>query len=128
MKAKKLSQHSVRLRTVQPGFDPRHRQRIFPLISVFRPALRPIQPHIHYPYLIPIGGPLSEVKRCRDVTLTTHPHLVPRLRISRSYVSLPVGTCLAVAGQPYFTKVKIQIVVFWIVTLCSLVSGCQKQS
>jgi hypothetical protein len=29
------------------------------------------------------------VKRGRGVTLTTHPHLVPRLSMSRSYTSSP---------------------------------------
>jgi hypothetical protein len=29
------------------------------------------------------------VKRCRGVTLTTHPHLVPRSRMSRSYTTSP---------------------------------------
>jgi hypothetical protein len=31
----------------------------------------------------------SGVKRGRGVTLTTHPHLVPRLSMSRSYTSSP---------------------------------------
>jgi hypothetical protein len=36
-----------------------------------------------------IGGPFQGVKRGRGVTLTTHPHLVPRSRMSRSYISSP---------------------------------------
>jgi hypothetical protein len=37
-----------------------------------------------------VPGVLSPgVKRGRGVTLTTHPHLVPRLRMSRSYTSSP---------------------------------------
>jgi hypothetical protein len=45
-------------------------KRIFPLVSVSRPALGPTQP--------PVPGVLSPgVKRGRGVTLTTHPHLVP---------------------------------------------------
>jgi hypothetical protein len=36
------------------------------------------------------GGPFPGGKaRGRGVTLTTHPHLVPRLRMSRSYTSSP---------------------------------------
>jgi hypothetical protein len=35
------------------------------------------------------GGSFSGVKRGRGVTLTTHPRLVPRLRMSRSYTSSP---------------------------------------
>jgi hypothetical protein len=36
------------------------------------------------------GGSSPGVKRGRGVTLTTHPHLVPRLSMSRSYNSTPV--------------------------------------
>jgi hypothetical protein len=37
-----------------------------------------------------VPGVLSpRVKRGRGVTLTTHPHLVPRLSMSRSYTSSP---------------------------------------
>jgi hypothetical protein len=35
------------------------------------------------------GGPSPGAKRCRFVKLTTHPHLVPRSRMSRSYASSP---------------------------------------
>jgi hypothetical protein len=35
-------------------------------------------------------GTSPGVKRGRDVTLTTHPHLVPRSRMSRSYTSSPL--------------------------------------
>jgi hypothetical protein len=35
------------------------------------------------------GGPFLGVKRGRGVTLTTHPYLVPRSRMSRSYTSSP---------------------------------------
>jgi hypothetical protein len=35
------------------------------------------------------------VKRGRGVTLTTHPHLVPRLRMSRSYTSTPPCATMA---------------------------------
>jgi hypothetical protein len=34
-------------------------------------------------------GPFPGVKRGRGVMLTTHPHLVPRLSMSRSYTSFP---------------------------------------
>jgi hypothetical protein len=34
-------------------------------------------------------GPFPGTKRGRSVTLTTHPHLVPRSRMSRSYTSSP---------------------------------------
>jgi hypothetical protein len=48
------------------------------------------------------GGPFDGVKRGRGVKLTTHPHLVPKSRNSRSYISFPLGVCMAVAGQLYF--------------------------
>jgi hypothetical protein len=34
-------------------------------------------------------GPCPRAKRGRRVTLNTHPHLVPRSRVSRSYTSSP---------------------------------------
>jgi hypothetical protein len=67
------------------GFDPRRGQRIFLLASVSRPAPGPTQPPIQW-----VPGVLSPgVKRGRGVMLTTHPHLVPRSWMSRSYISSP---------------------------------------
>jgi hypothetical protein len=78
-----LSQHSVWLQTGRLGFDPRQRQRIFPLASASRPALGPTQSPVQW-----VPGVFSPgVKRGRGVMLTTHPHLVLRLRMSRSYTS-----------------------------------------
>jgi hypothetical protein len=44
-----------------------------------------------HPAYCPMGtaGSFPGVKRGRGVTLTTHPHLVPRSRMSRSYTSSP---------------------------------------
>jgi hypothetical protein len=44
------------------------------------------------------------VKRGRGVTLTTHPHLVPRLRMIRSYTSFPPCASVACSGTtlPFF--------------------------
>jgi hypothetical protein len=36
------------------------------------------------------GGPFPGAKRGRGVTLTTHPHLVTRSTVSRSYTSSPL--------------------------------------
>jgi hypothetical protein len=41
-------------------------------------------------YPMGTGGSFPGVKRGQGVTLTTHPHLVPRLRMSRSYTSSPL--------------------------------------
>jgi hypothetical protein len=47
------------------------------------PALGPTQPSVQW-----VPGVLSPgIKRGRGVMLTTHPHLVPKLRMSRSYTS-----------------------------------------
>jgi hypothetical protein len=56
-----------------------------------------------HPASYPMGtGVLSPgVKRGRGVTLTTHPHLVPRLSMSRSYTSSPQAPPWRVAGQLY---------------------------
>jgi hypothetical protein len=60
-------------------------KRIFPLTFVSRPALR----HTQNPEQWVPGVLSSAVKRGRGVTLTTHHHLVPRSRMSRSYNSSP---------------------------------------
>jgi hypothetical protein len=60
-------------------------ERIFPLASVSRPALAPIQPPVQW-----VPGVLSPgLKRGRGVTLKTHPHLQPMSRMSRSYIVSP---------------------------------------
>jgi hypothetical protein len=71
----------------------------FFLVSVSRPALGRTQPPIQW-----VPGVLSPgVKRGRGVTLATHPHLVPRLSMSRSYTSSPPHVPpWHVAGQLYF--------------------------
>jgi hypothetical protein len=55
----------------EAGFDPRQRQKIFPVTSASRPALEPIQPPVQW---------MPGVRRGWGVMLTAHPLLVPRLR------------------------------------------------
>jgi hypothetical protein len=66
----------------------------FPLTSVSRPALGPTQPPVQW---VP-GVNSPGLKRGRGVTLTTHPHLVPRTRMSRSYTSSPPLASVACSG------------------------------
>jgi hypothetical protein len=57
----------------------------FPIASVSRLALEPTQPPVQWiPEVLSPG-----LKGGRGVTLTTHPHLVPRSSMSRSYTSSP---------------------------------------
>jgi hypothetical protein len=81
-------------RSGRSGFDPRYKQRIFPLVFASRPAMGPTQPPVQW---------VPGVKRGRGVMLTTHPHLVPRLRMSRLYLLSPQAPPWRVAGSPFFT-------------------------
>jgi hypothetical protein len=78
-------------------------ERIFPLTSVPRLALGPTQPPVKWvPGFLSLGP-----KRGRGVTLTTHPHLVPRSRMSRSYTSYPPqAPPWRAVGLLYFTLLK----------------------
>jgi hypothetical protein len=59
------------------GSIPGRSERIFPLASVSRPALRPTQPPVQWvPGVLSLG-----VERGQDVMQTTHPHLVPRSKM-----------------------------------------------
>jgi hypothetical protein len=65
--------------------SPAEAKGFFPLASVSRPALRPTQPPVQWlPEVLSSG-----LKRGQGVTLTTHRHLVPNSRMSRSYTSSP---------------------------------------
>jgi hypothetical protein len=77
--------------TGRSGFD--HRQRIFLLISVSKPALRPTKPPVQwYRRSFPLG------KARPGIMLTTHPHLVPKSRMSRSYTSSSPSATVACSG------------------------------
>jgi hypothetical protein len=88
---------------------------IFPLASVSRSALRPTQPPAQR-----VPGVLSPgLKRGRGVTVTTHPHLVPRSRMSRSYTSSPPSVSVACSGTELALKRTI-------LTLTSVISLARK--
>jgi hypothetical protein len=80
--------YSVWLRAGRPGDRgsiPGRGKRFFLLSSVSGPALGPTQPPVQW-----VPGVLSPgVKRGWGVTLTTHPHLIPRSWMSRTYIPSP---------------------------------------
>jgi hypothetical protein len=74
-----------------PGFDPRQRQRIFPIASVSRPALGLTQPPTQW---------VPGVKHGWGVMLISHLYLVIRSRMSRSYTSFPPCHLHGGSGTP----------------------------
>jgi hypothetical protein len=87
----------VWLRTGRPGDRgsiPDRGESIFPLASVSRPVLGPTQPPVQW-----VPGVLSPgLNYGQGVTLTTHPHLVSRSRMSRSYTSSPPSASVECSG------------------------------
>jgi hypothetical protein len=70
---------------------------IIPLASVSRPALGPTQPPVQWvPGVLSLG-----LERGQGVMLTTHPHLVLRSRMSRSYTLFPPSTFMACSGTAF---------------------------
>jgi hypothetical protein len=83
--------------TGRSRFDHRQRHRIFSILCVQtgsgdHPASCPMG----------TGGPFPGLKGGRDVTLTTHPHLVPRSWMSRSLLPLPPSAFMACSGTALF--------------------------
>jgi hypothetical protein len=70
------------------GSIPSTGKRMFPLASMSTPALGPTQPGVLSPGL----------KHDWGVTLTTHPHPVPRSRLSSSYISSPLSASMVCSG------------------------------
>jgi hypothetical protein len=93
----RVTQYSIWIRAGRPGYRssiPDIGERTFFLASVFGQAQGPTQPPVHW-----VPGVLSPgLKRGRGVTLTTHLHLVPRSRMSRSYTSSPSSSFMACSG------------------------------
>jgi hypothetical protein len=92
-----LSQYSVWLWAGRPGERgsiPSRGERIFPIASLSRPALGPTQPPVQWVPVVLSPG----VKSGLGVTLTTHPHVMPRSIMSRSYISSPPSSFVACSG------------------------------
>jgi hypothetical protein len=53
-----------------------------------------------------LGVLIPGLKLGRGVTLTTHPHLVPRSIMSRSYTSSPPKPLMACSGTALVSKIK----------------------
>jgi hypothetical protein len=82
-----LSHYSVWLRTGRPGDRgsiPGRGKRFFLYLCVRTSS----EAHPAF-CTMDTGGPFPGAKRGRSVTLSTHPHLVQRSRMSRSYSSSP---------------------------------------
>jgi hypothetical protein len=83
-------------------FDPQQRQEDFPVASVSRPAVGPTRFPVQWvPRVLSLG-----VKHGWGVVLTTHPHLVPRSCMSKSYTSSPfLHLHMCVVGLLYLSIV-----------------------
>jgi hypothetical protein len=84
---------------------PAETRGFFSLASVSRPALWPTLSPVQW-----VPGVLSPgLKRGWGVTLTIHPHLVPRSRMSRSYTSSPTSAFIACSGTVLEVKSTFEI-------------------
>jgi hypothetical protein len=107
-------------------------EKILRLASVSRSALEPTQTPVQWvPWFLSSG-----LKRGRSVTLTTHSHLVPRSRMSRSYTSSPLnrhkmctGTVLALAVSAFYGKAfRIIFIKLFICSLYVVISDTKKNA
>jgi hypothetical protein len=93
----------------------RQRHLMFPLASVSRPALGPTQRPVCW-----VLGVLSPgLKRVLGVVLTTHPHLVPRSRMSRSYTSSHPCSSMVCCGIAFLLLLQCNDVIYYVVLLRS---------
>jgi hypothetical protein len=93
---------------------------IFPLASVSGPALKPTQPPVQWVPMVRSPG----LKRGRGVTQTTHLHLVPMLRISRSYTCCPPSAFVACSGTTLALKVNTCLYIYIYMYVCVCVCVC----
>jgi hypothetical protein len=89
----------------------------FSLASLYRPAVGSTQTPVQW---VP-GVLYPGLKRGRGVTLTTHPQIVPRSRMSRSYTSYFPGFCVASSGTALALGSVVAVAV--IVGLCTACWG-----
>jgi hypothetical protein len=71
----------------------------------------------YHPASCPMG---TGGKAWLGVTLTTHPHLLPRSRMSRSYTTSSLIACMAVARQIFFTFTNTK---YFTITFLDLIRG-----
>jgi hypothetical protein len=95
-----LSQYSDWLRTGRPGFDHRQRRRNFSLPSAPSPLWGP--PSLLYSRY---GDSFPEGKCGRGVMLTSHPLLVPRLRMRGAASPPPKRLSWRIVGHLFFTLI-----------------------
>jgi hypothetical protein len=79
-----------------PGFDPGGKGFFSSLCIQTGSGAHPVS------YPMGTGGPLPRANRGRGMMLTTHPHLLKRSRMKRSYTSSPHWFIRGIAGQLRF--------------------------
>jgi hypothetical protein len=120
---------SVCPQSVRLGYDPQRRQRIFPLASVqtsteAHPASCTMCIEASFP------GGKARLGRNADHS----PHLVPRSRMSRSYISSPLWRLHCVAGHLYFLLFTVfasnslhSVSKFWVGVQSNLKRNCSSK-